>query len=203
MATSNGAAVWSFDLDLWGVCEQGPSEDLAMAAWTTHHGPATAAERSAGDEQAFQRDFVPASDAELDRTIAILTEQRERTIGMLDELPPRVLDFDDPDRDLPDWARWRTIRQTLWHICDTESRYYLPQTGLQAKDRVERLPDELRASQRHVLSVLTSMPRSAQHRPGNEVWTATKLLRRLAWHERGELAAVDSLLTRWKAAGLV
>lgn len=199
MATADGAAVWSFDLDHWGVCEQGHSIDEALSTWTARHGPATVAEELSGDEQAFVRDLEPATDAELERTLTILDDQRSRTLGILDGLPDRLLDFDDPERALPRWARWRTIRQTLWHICDTESRYYLPQTGLPARERLDRLPAELRASHRHVRSVLASMPRDTVNRPADEVWTATKLLRRLAWHERGELAAIGELLAGWRA----
>ena len=100
---------------------------------------------------------------------------------------------------MPSWARWHTIRQTLWHLCDTESRYYLPSTGLPTRDPAADLRSELRQSHRHVIGVLTSMPPDLVHREDGEVWTSTKLLRRLAWHERGELDAVDDLLTRWRS----
>ncbi|HWC22147.1 MAG TPA: DinB family protein [Flexivirga sp.] len=201
LAGSGGAAVWSFDLDRWGVCEQAGSTWEAVAVWRQRHGPAQVVEYLPGDERAFRRNSAPASDAELDRTLAILAEARERSIAILDALPDETLDFDDPDRELPVWARWRTIRQTLWHICDTESRYYLPQTGLPAKERRDPLRDELLDSHDHVMSVLRSMARDAVHRPDGEIWTATKLLRRLAWHERGELAAVNTLLAGWQADG--
>ncbi|WP_163542912.1 hypothetical protein [Occultella kanbiaonis] len=67
---------------------------------------------------------------------------------------------------MPSWARWRTIRATMWQICDTESRYYLPRTGQPSRDRVGDLAEELTASQRHVRTVLLSMPRDAVHRSG-------------------------------------
>jgi hypothetical protein len=38
------------------------------------------------------------------------------------------------------------------------------------------------------------MPRDLAYQSDGEVWTTVKLLRRLAWHERGELEAIKSLL---------
>ena len=194
MAYTRGAAVWVFDADLWGVCVQAQTVEHAVERWEDAHGPSTVVETLHGDEQAFDRDIHPATDAELERTLALLEEQRARALRRVDGLSAEALDAEDPDRELPGWARWRTIRDMLWHICDTESRYYLPMTGLPARERHSDLRTELAASQRHVRSVLHGMPRTQVHRERGEVWTATKLLRRLAWHERGELDAIDALL---------
>lgn len=62
--------------------------------------------------------------------------------------------------------------------------------------RAATLEAELDASEVHVREQLTTMHRDAIV-IGVEEWTATKLLRRLAWHERGELDAVDLLLASW------
>jgi hypothetical protein len=35
-----------------------------------------------------------------------------------------------------------------------------------------------------------------QRREGGQVWTSTKLLRRLAWHEREELVVMEALARR-------
>jgi len=196
MAWESGAAVWSFSPDLWGECVQGRSVDDALTAWRDRHGPAEVAEVVVGDEQAFGRDLRPASDHEVALTIDVLVRERRRACALLDDLPPAVLDHDDPGQRLPPWARWRTIRQRLWHVCDTESRYYLPRTGLPSRQRAETLAEELRRSTLHVRGVLRSMPRDALNQVDGEVWTSTKLLRRLAWHERGELDAIDDLLRR-------
>jgi len=91
------------------------------------------------------------------------------------------------------------VRQTLWHLCDTESRYYLPQLALPALPRSDDLRDELETSNRHVQQTIANMPRDRVVRADGEVWTSVKLLRRLAWHERGELDAVEALLARWRA----
>ncbi len=194
MAYRAGAAVWSFDADTWGVCVQARSIERAVAAWIDAYGPSAVVETLTGDEQAFRRDLQRATEAEVGRTLAILERQRHRALRLLDELPATVLDADDPDRELPDWARWRTIRQMLWHICDTESRYYLPSTGLPRRERLADLRAELAASHRHVRSVVEAMPRDQVRGGDGEVWTATKLLRRLSWHERGELDAIDAMV---------
>lgn len=194
MAYTRGAAVWAFDADLWGVCVQAPTAEQAMDRWRSTHGPSTVVETLHGDEQAFDRDFQSATAAEFERTLVILAEQRMRATKLLDELSAEALDAVDPERVLPGWARWRTIREMLWHICDTESRYYLPMTGLPARDREADLRTELAASTAHINSVLRAMPGDQVHRENDEVWTATKLLRRLAWHERGELDAIEELL---------
>ena len=64
MAFDAGAAVWSFDDDLWGRCVQGPTENAAIDVFTQAHGPVHVVERISGDELAFERDLVPASQRE-------------------------------------------------------------------------------------------------------------------------------------------
>lgn len=122
MALDDTAVVWCFDLDLWGQCVQAATVADSLAGFTSRHGDAQVAEMVDGDEQAFLRDLQPVRDDELDATRAILTVQRQRAIALLTDLPDAVLDRDDPTRLLPSFARWRTIRQMLWHIADTESR---------------------------------------------------------------------------------
>ncbi len=197
MAFDEGAAAWSFDLDLWGRCVQGNSGERAVSAFMLAYGSVQVVETVQGDEQAFGRDMEPLRDEELDATLTILAEQRQRAVQFLSSLPPKVLDYDDPSRELPSYARWRTIRQMLWHITDTESRYYLPSLGLPAKPRNADLSTELLESSRHVRASIATMPRSVVARDRGQVWTATKVARRLAWHERGELDAIEDLLARW------
>lgn len=200
MAYDSGAAVWSFDLDLWGTCIQAPGADEAVQAFERVHGPAAVRERIDGDEQAFIRDYAPASDAELAVTLKTLATHRRRTLRLLDRLSDAVLDRDDPQRRMPTWARWRTISDNLWHIADTESRYYLPSLDLPSKEREHGLEPELRASAAHVHEIVHRMPRHLVV-SGEEVWTSTKLLRRLAWHEPGEVDAIEALLESWSLKG--
>lgn len=196
MAYDAGAAVWSFDPDLWGTCIQGPTAEAAIGAFERRHGPVATVEQIKGDERAFDRDRLPASDTEITLTLGRLTRLRHRSLHLLQRLPPDLLDRDDPARRLPSWARWRTIRGTLWHITDTESRYYLPALGLPGNHRANDLDRELRLSAAHVRHVVSDMTRDLVVEEV-EVWTSTKLLRRLAWHEAGELDAIEGLLTTW------
>ncbi|CAN5153722.1 hypothetical protein BH20ACT8_BH20ACT8_20010 [soil metagenome] len=112
MHVDDATVAWTFDLERWGECGLGSDEATALAALGD---PDAQAERIHGDEQAFVRDRQPASDAELDATMAILAKTRAATLALLAGLPDAVLDWDDPDRILPSWARWRTLRQLAWH----------------------------------------------------------------------------------------
>lgn len=94
---------------------------------------------------------------------------------------------------MPGWARWRTVRARLRHIADTESRYYLPSLGLPTRPRAQTLVEELHTSHQHVTDVLGELPPDLAA-DGEGEWTSTKLLRRLAWHEAGELRAIEDLL---------
>jgi hypothetical protein len=196
----NAVVAWAFDLDLWGTCGQGLQEAAALQALAQAAGHArgaaqqlTVVERIEGDEQAFHRDHQPATASERTRTLEILSAARERTLALIAACSDAVLDWDDPERVLPAWATWRTLRQMAWHLADTESRYYLPALGLPARARAGDLLEELQRSAEHVRTTVASMAPSLVRRSGGEVWTTTKLLRRLAWHERGELVVMRRL----------
>lgn len=199
LADDHSTAAWAFDLDLWGRCGQGPDEDSALAALSIdigHQVLPVVAEHITGDEQAFQRDLQPATDPERAVTLAILSAARQETLTLVTSSPPEVLDFDEPTRALPAWAGWRTLRQMAWHLADTESRYYLPSLGVPIRPAESDLITELSASARHVQAVVSAMPADLIHRAGGEVWTTTKVLRRLAWHERSELVTMRQLAGR-------
>lgn len=199
LAGEGEAAAWAFDLDLWGYCGPGPDEDSALRRLAVAIGQPVrlvVVERITGDEQAFERDHWTATADERARTEAIVAAARRETIDLIVNCPFDVLDFDDPERSLPIWARWRTLRQMAWHLADTESRYYLPSLGLPARPAKPELVAELVASGRHVLDVIATMPADLVRTAGGETWTATKLLRRLAWHERSELVTMRQLAQR-------
>jgi hypothetical protein len=203
MASDDGTAAWVFDLDLWGRCGQGDTTDQALAALLAslpEPVTLTVAERIHGDERAFERDLLPASAEEIAVTAAILDRTRAQTIHLVRSLPREVLDADDPARRLPRFARWRTIRQIAWHIADTESRYYLPCLGLPSRPRAANLLGELEQSARHVSDTLAALPPDLVRRDGGTVWTSVKLLRRLAWHEAGELAVMQDLARRFSSS---
>ncbi len=201
----NATVAWVFDLNHWGVCGQGHDEVSALAALEVALGKPTAGltvvERISGDEQAFIRDRWPAEPTEVARTLEILGQAREETLALIASASTRELDWDDPERVLPPWATWRTIRQMGWHLADTESRYYLPSLGVPPLPRAADLPTELRRSYHHVRSTLMQIASDECHRTNQgEEWTTVKVLRRLAWHERSELVTIRRLLDRARIA---
>jgi hypothetical protein len=191
LASDSGVAAWSYEPELWGRCGQGPDEPTALAALTDR--PTVVVERVVGDEQAFSADLRPATPGQRDATLAILARARASTVALVAGTPDEVLDRDDPDRVLPAFASWRTLRQMAWHLADTESRYYLPSLGLPARARLPDLLDELAASAAHVRRTLLAAAPDLHRTADGETWTTTKLLRRLAWHEPSELLTMQTL----------
>lgn len=200
MAYDCGVAAWSFDLARWGRCGQGRDEHEALSDLADQMGTARLAvvERVEGDEQAFTADMQPATPEQRIATLTIVNQQRAALLSLLSGCSEDMLDADPQNDELPSFARWRTLRQRAWHIADTESRYYLPAIGLPARPREHDLNGELHESLRHVAQAVTTMPSDALRRDNGEVWTSVKVLRRLAWHERGELVAIRGLLARLK-----
>lgn len=212
--TDDAVQAWSFDVAWWGLCGQGLTEGEALTglqgqAWHSLRGflrrhsedcpPVTGcsvAERIQGDEGAFARDRRPTREGALDRTLQILEWARADLLDLLGEATGAELDYDDPERELPTWATWRTLRQMAWHIADTESRYYLPALGVEPPPRAADLREELEHSAAHVRDVLPTLPPDLCVERSGQVWTTTKVLRRLAWHERAELDAMRALLDR-------
>lgn len=212
--TDDAVQAWSFDVAWWGLCGQGLTEDEALTAlqgraWHSlrdflrRHGedcpPVTGcsvAERIHGDEGAFARDRRPAREEARDRTPRILEWARADLLDLLAQATEAELDYDDPRRELPIWATWRTPRQMAWHIADTESRYYLPAIGVEPRPRAADLWEELERSAAHVRRILPTLPPDLSIERSGQVWTTTKVLRRLAWHERAELDAMHVLLDR-------
>lgn len=197
MAEDHASAAWSFELDHWGRCGQGADEVLALQDLRRTLGPRArfrVVERVAGDERAFNRDRAPCSERERQITLEILRNVRPQTIALLRSCSAAELDWDDPERLLPSFARWRTLAQMGWHIADTESRYYLPCLGLGYRERADGLSAELERSAEHVRTVIEAMPPDLCVEGEQGCWTSVKVLRRLAWHERGELVAMRTML---------
>ncbi|HYV01304.1 MAG TPA: DinB family protein [Actinomycetota bacterium] len=209
---------WTFDLPHWGLCGQGVDEESslsalrgaalrALASFLTAHGEdcpplgrLRVVERVTGDELAFARDHRPATDRELERTLQLLAWARSDLIELLDGSTENELDWDDPARVLPSWATWRTPRAMAWHIADTDSRYYLASLGVDPPPREPDLREEMERSAQHVRRVLPSLRRDLRVERRGQVWTTTKVLRRLAWHARVEVDVVRDLLAKaWTA----
>lgn len=188
---------WSFELAFWGQCGQGFDEVSAVDAIMRQIGGRSTGvairERIHGDEQSFERDRQPAQQRERDRTKEILRSTRPRTMEVLDGCTPEQLDWVDPERKLPAWATWYTLRQMGWHIANTESRYYLASLGIDPPESSEDLMHELRRSADHVERAIDALPADVIIEVQGEVWTTTKVLRRLAWHKRAELNVIQDL----------
>jgi hypothetical protein len=91
--------------------------------------------------------------------------------------------------------------EMAWHVADTESRYYLPRLGLPARPREADLMAELAASARHVREAVDGLAADLVRAHGDETWTTTKVLRRLAWHERSGPHVMRGLARRAREAG--
>lgn len=194
----NATQAWVFYLDYWGTCGQGDDEPAALAdlARRTRVASLRVVERVVGDELAFERDRMPATRAERARTQEILDACRAETIELIRSATDAELDYDDPERVLPAWATWRTSRQLARHITDTETRYYLASLGVEPPPRAPDLLVELVRSAEHVRGTLPTLPPDLLVDEGGQVWTTTKVLRRLAWHEAGELVVIRRLLAQ-------
>jgi hypothetical protein len=198
------AGAWTFDLPYWGLVGLGNDEASALVALevATGHPVETLSvvERVHGNERAFARDREPATADEFAMTQCLLDAARDETIRLTSAASPAELDWRDPARRLPDWARWHTAHQLAWHIADVESRYYLTGLGLPARPRASEVVTELRKSHQHVQATLRDLPADrVNHHDGTE-WTTVKVLRRLAWHEIGELVVLRRLLARARFA---
>jgi hypothetical protein len=200
MAYDTGVVAWTFDVNNWGRCGQGEDERTALTELATgigvDPGELTVVERIHGDEMAFARDHTPVTPAERAATLATVMDARVGTRALLDACracESELLDFDNPVRVLPSWARWRTLRAMFWHVADTECRYYFPGLGLPYRPRAADLDTELEACAAHVRATVAGIPDDLVHHHRGEEWTSTKVLRRLAWHERGELVAIREL----------
>lgn len=195
---------WTFDLPYWGLVGLGNDETSALVALevATGHPVDTliVAERVNGNERAFARDHEPATADEFAMTQCLLDNARDETTRLVSAASAAELDWHDPARRLPDWAPWHTAHQLAWHIADVESRYYLTGLGLPARPRATDIVTELRESYAHVRATLRNLPADlVNHHNGTE-WTTVKVLRRLAWHETGELVVIHRLLARARFA---
>lgn len=223
---------FAYDIPSWGLWAEGPSEESVLAevgggvAWAAfaqflrRHGesPRTPSScdiriierrRVKADEEAFERDYHPTTDEELNRTLQVLDWARSDLSDMLSQATDEELDWDDPNRVLPDWAWWRTARQMALHIALTESHYYLRNLGIAPPvlpvtpgdpPTTADVQDCLRRSGEHVRQVLPRLPRNLSFAyESGQVWTTTKSTWRLACHERGENDVIRHLLAKARA----
>lgn len=203
MTAVGEVAAWSFDLEHWGECGQGITEETAVAnlARRTGNAQQRIVDRIslAMRDEVFEADLRPATDAQVSVTADILRRERRRTMELVARASVDQLEAADEGVAQPVWMRWRTASAIAWHIADTESRHYLRLVGGGERAPVPDLLGELEESGHWIQAQLLSIRRDAVERQGTALWTTVKVLRRLAWHERVESVF---LRRRLKATGL-
>lgn len=154
-----------------------------------------------GDSEAlFACDLTPATGEWIERGLRLLDRSREALLASVEDLSDGALDAVDAPRrrktfygDAP-----CTIREVLAHIGKTEgwcaTRLEAPEAAARTLDRLKLLASRTR----DVFDLLETMRTVAAGRLGaiaegesarkvvhaGEAWTARKVLRRLAYHER-------------------
>jgi hypothetical protein len=195
-------------LDLLGFATWGPSEGDVLRRvpgkldehlkWLLRHevqhgdssGGTEVVERVRGDEVLFGPDREPCSTAEIDLAIELLSASRSDLLATVSSLPQAALDWDPPYRAFADWASWRTIRQILVHIANTETHYYLRSIGYEPRRRPATpkggWEEPLRQHRDETVLFLRKLrhdPDRARVSLGEEQWSVRKVVRRLVRHE--------------------
>jgi len=158
---------------------------------------------ASGDTEAIFGPEMSALDADY---LSFIRKYIKASRTSLDELVRRL-----PERALswrPSRGK-RSITDILGHIADAEAYYMVrledPEQatkelweeyacpGLRPRERLERVRHRVMDR----LGNLTDedMSRISRHDPRSETWTARKVLRRLAWHERYHTRQMDAYLT--------
>lgn len=203
----SGCNAWS--LEFLGFATHAASESLALqrtrekfrehCEWLGRHGlPSSRSigetevvERMAGDEVLFTPDREPATRADLGTALSLLACSRSDLVDTLEVLPEETLDWDPPYEHFETWASWRTIRQILAHIANTETRYYLPRIGHESQLPSARPEGDWRrflAGHRAETVAFLEHLRGAKDLVRlrdrlDDQWSLRKVLRRLVRHE--------------------
>jgi hypothetical protein len=223
--SESGWSAWS--LDLLGFATWAPSESQVLArvplkldeylAWLDSHGltrpkvspGVEVVERISGDEVMFSADGLAVSPDLIDLTIRLLDASRCDLLNTLEQLPDAALDWSPPYRSFAPWATWRSVRQILAHIANTETHYYLGSIGCSprvaaarddgdwlaflAEHRVEAV-DLLRG-------IRDSGDRCRLTRREDGDWSVAKVLRRLVWHELLHLKSIRRIGHEFRSVG--
>jgi len=221
-----GWRAWSLDhlgMATWAptraaVLERFPPKLREYSEWLARHEtlPPSAAggsvsvrvvEEVRGDEILFSPDREPATSEEIGRCLRLLGYSRSDLLQCVESSPPAALDWDPPYERFASWASWRTVRQILHHLANTEVGYYLASIGCAP----DPLPPDSPDWQRH-LSVwrtalverLTALSSATDRiciasRDGEE-WSVRKVLRRLVRHELLHWKSIRRILAAYSSA---
>jgi len=196
-------------LDLLGFATWARSEEEVLGrvpakvgehlAWLESHGLSGTSpesglevvERVSGDEVLFSADRSAGSAQTVDLAIRLLEASRKDLLRVMDGVPEGAMDWDPPYSSFASWATWRSIRQILAHIANTETHYYLAKIGWRpvcapAQERAE-WREFLHEHRTETVNRLRELCASGdlcrlRQRPDDE-WSVSKVLRRLIRHE--------------------
>jgi len=141
-----------------------------------------------GTRATFRRDLVPVSEEEIPGFLRVLGALRETLFSLRERIPPEAYSF----RSLP---HRMTIGEQLRHIAGCD-RWYLTRFW----DSLPRLPrsrdvwHKLELNRELALGRLSGMTaddRARSRKIDHQVWSARKLFRRFAYHEKFHLGTIE------------
>lgn len=199
------------------VVRRVPAKFQEYLTWLQQHGLPTpefqaeieVVQRVVGDEVLFDADFAPAPADMIEETIQLMHAARSDLLATVGSLSNELLDWDPPYRTFAPWADWRTIREILAHVANTETRYYLPAIGyeptvspVRPRDDWRVFLSEQRAAALTFLEDLESSSDRARVRTrGEEQWSVRKVLRRLVRHELLHWKSIKRIVGEFEAGG--
>lgn len=216
--------VAAFGLDFLGFTTWAESEPDVIAriparfadycGWRARHGLAVACDepkveivgRFVGDELLLPPDHEPAQPSEIQLAIRLLACSRADLVAQLEAAPEAALDWDPPYRRFASWATWRTIRENLAHIANTETHYYARNVGYEPVSAPADPHGDWRTflprSRSYASAFLEGLASSADrcrlrisgHGSAVEGWSVRKALRRLVSHERTHAKSIARIL---------
>lgn len=175
-------------------------------------------EQVSGHEPLFGHDREPATVEEIDLAIALLRASHHDLIELLDDMPGGFLNREPPYRQFAHWADWRTVSETLAHLANAESHYYLAMIGCEPQGAMvtshENWRDYLPTVRRHTVEhlgqlrsaadrarVRTLLRRSRRAADGAvEEWSVRKALRRVIRHDLLHTRSIRRVRREWEAA---
>jgi len=185
---------------LRGAGEEAPARGQRLALEPAEEVRVGCDVREGDSEALFACDLTPASGEWMDRGLRLLDRSREALLASVEDLPDGALDAVDEARrratfygDAP-----CTIREVLTHIGKTEgwyaTRLETPEAAARTLERLKLLAsrtrdafdllDTMRTVAAGRLCRLGDPERARKLLHAGEAWTARKVLRRLAYHER-------------------
>ena len=139
----------------------------------------------------FEDDRRPLTHTEIEHGLQILTWSRDDLLEQVNQLS--TVELDQPF----DGERW-PIRGILEHVAGAEF-WYLGRLGLihlTQEELAEDVFERLSQVRRQVNKVMPDLAENGEIREvKEEKWSARRVLRQLAWHERGHIQHVLRLMT--------